>query len=116
MPLAKSDCLDTFLRAWAALEEIVVSSKSSDDQVSAAEATQDQLTHDFIRERLDSLSERNAAFTEFIRMMGDVVNTIGTQGPLAAIKRLRGVLDDATSLVKSAGDALAPTKAGNDEA
>ena len=102
MALTKSDCLDTFLSAWAALEDIVVSQKSSDEQVQKAENAQDQLTHDFIRERLDSLTERTAVFTQFVQFLSDVVQAIGNQGPLGAIRRLKGILDQASSALQTA--------------
>lgn len=101
MALLKSDCLDAFLRAWAALDKIATSPKATDAQAADAERAREDLAHDFIRSNLDTLEERTKLFARFVTEMERVIDAIKTEGPIQGLKTLESITDDAAALIET---------------
>ena len=91
--------LDKYNQAFDALTEIIDDPAATGADRTRAQRMADQLTLDFIRQRMDSIEARSAQFAEFIRRMEEVIAATSRDPILSGIKKLKGIVDKSKELI-----------------
>ena len=89
-----------YLEAQSVLEAVLRSRVASRDQKRAALDSMDELDRRFLNKTMASLEARTKQFRQFIRQMESIVEEIEGRGsPFEALKRLKGIVDDANNML-----------------
>lgn len=99
--ISNDDAQRDYETARIALNRIVRSSSASEDQKREARRQRDDLIDNYIDKLIDNVKERTKQYVAFIEKMETVINNIGKDSPLAGIQKLKDIVDNAASVVKT---------------